>query len=95
MPQVFVYILRCADDSFYVGHTSDVEARVQVHNAGRGAVWTACRRPVELVHSEPFPSELHAITRERQLKKWTQAKKLALIKGDRAELKRLAKRRIG
>jgi len=90
----FVYILRCADDSLYVGHTSDVRARVKVHNEGRGALWTVCRRPVVLVYHESHPSQENAIARERQIKRWTHAKKLALIDGDRTRLKALAKRRI-
>ncbi|HEX4147192.1 MAG TPA: GIY-YIG nuclease family protein [Pirellulales bacterium] len=90
----FVYILRCADDSFYVGHTSDVTSRVDLHNNGRGALWTANRRPVHLVYSERHPFEKDAIARERRLKRWTHAKKLALINGDRTELRSLAKRRI-
>jgi predicted GIY-YIG superfamily endonuclease len=90
----FVYILRCADGSFYAGHTSDVEDRVKLHNDARGAHWTACRRPVTLVYQEQCPSEAKAITRERQLKGWSHAKKLALINGDAAKLKSLAKRRV-
>jgi predicted GIY-YIG superfamily endonuclease len=90
----FVYIVRCADDSLYIGHTSNVEERVKVHNDGQGALWTACRRPVLLVYQEQHSSEPSAIARERQLKRWTHAKKLALINGDRATLKSLAKRRI-
>lgn len=91
---IFVYIVRCTDGSFYVGHTANVAERVKVHNDGHGALWTACRRPVVLVHREPYPSEGQAITRERQLKRSTHAKKLALINGDEAKLKYLAKRRI-
>jgi len=48
----FVYIVQCADGGFYVGHASNVEDRVKVYNAGRGALWTACRRPVHLVFRE-------------------------------------------
>jgi len=88
----FVYILHCADGSFYVGHTSNVEDRVKVHNEGRGAIWTACRRPVTLVHQERHDSESKAIARERQIKRWTHDKKLALIRGDKTTLKSLAKR---
>jgi predicted GIY-YIG superfamily endonuclease len=90
----FVYILRCADDSFYVGHTSDVYERVKVHNDGHGALWTACRRPVTVVYQESHPTEEQAVARERQLKRWTHAKKHALISGNQATLKALAKRRI-
>lgn len=90
----FVYIVRCADESLYVGHTCNVSDRVKIHNEGRGALWTACRRPVTLVYQESQESEGSAIARERQIKRWTQAKKLALINVDRAKLKYLAKRRI-
>jgi tRNA/rRNA methyltransferase len=90
----FVYILRCADGSLYVGHTSDVEERVNVHNEGRGAIWTECRRPVTLVYQESVPSEERAIARERQIKRWTHMKKLALISGDFQKLRGLARRRI-
>ena len=91
----FVYIIRCADDSlYYVGHTSNVNERGTVHNEGRGARWTACRRPVTLAYLESLPSEEKAIARERQIKRWTHHKKLALIAGDLAKLKSLAKRRV-
>src|SRR5690349_8410251 len=89
----FIYIVRCADGSLYVGHTSDVASRVKTHNDGKGAVWTACRRPVTLVYSETVASEGAAMRRERQIKRWTRAKKQALIRGDVQALKSLAKRR--
>ena len=63
-----VYIVTCADGSFYVGHTSDAPERVKVHNDGRGALWTACRRPVVLVYQGRHDSEGKAINRERQIK---------------------------
>lgn len=89
-----VYVLRCADDSLYVGHTANLPDRVKAHNEGRGAAWTACRRPVVMVYSEPFPSEGEAVRREIQRKGWSHAKKCALVAGDLAGLKSLAKRRI-
>jgi predicted GIY-YIG superfamily endonuclease len=88
----FVYILRCADGSFYVGHTVNVSARIQTHNEGRGAFWTARRRPVTLVYQESALSEAEAVAREHQIKRWTHNKKLALIKGGLAKLEGLAKR---
>jgi predicted GIY-YIG superfamily endonuclease len=90
----FVYIVRCADESLYVGHTSNLEERVKLHNKGRGALWTACRRPVHLVYQERHPTGEQAIARERQLKRWTHAKKFALTNGNLAKLKSLAKRRM-
>ena len=88
-----VYILRCVDGSFYVGHSMDVNERVLDHNSGRGAAWTRCRTPVVLAYQEPFPTEAEAVARERQLKRWTHAKKLALVEGNLARLKELSKSR--
>ena len=52
----FVYILRCADGTYYVGHCEDLDSRLACHQSGDGAEWTPRRRPVTLVHSEPFPT---------------------------------------
>ena len=89
----FVYLVRCADNTLYVGHTEDLEERERVHNQGRGARYTASRRPVRIVYSEARDSLEGAVRRERQLKVWTRAKKEALIAGDIDRLKRLSKRR--
>ncbi len=94
MPTSFgVYVLRCADGSYYVGSTTDVAARVQAHNAGRGPRFTACRRPVSLVYSEPFGTRDRARQREMQIKGWSRAKKEALIAGDTGKLHDLSRRR--
>ena len=87
----FVYILRCRDGAYYVGSTHDVAARVQVHKDGHGPVFTACRRPVTLVYQESYATLAEAVRRERQLKRWSPAKKQALISGDVNQLKSLAK----
>jgi putative endonuclease len=89
----FVYILRCADGAFYVGSTSDLPSRIQAHNAGRGPRFTSGRRPVTPVYSEPFDSMEQARKRETQLKKWSRAKKKALIAGELDRLKLLASSR--
>lgn len=90
----FVYILLCADDSFYVGFTEHLEARVNEHNTGTlGAAHTYLRRPVTLVYSETYTMQAEAVMRERQLKGWSYAKKTALLAGDMAALKALSKRR--
>jgi putative endonuclease len=88
--QWFVYILRCSDNSFYVGHTQDIAQRVATHNAGKGARWTASRRPLTLVYQEPCESQSSAMKRESQLKRWTRAKKEALISSNAVELSRLS-----
>jgi predicted GIY-YIG superfamily endonuclease len=84
----FVYILRCSDGSYYVGHTDNLDLRVQRHNEGRGCTYTAERRPVELAWFETTTDAAAARARERQLKGWTRAKKAALISGNAAALKR-------
>ena len=88
----FVYILRCSDLSYYVGHTENPQQRVITHNAGRGPVYTSRRRPVELAYEE-MPSKAAAVKRERQMKKWSRSKKQALIAGNSATLKGLSRRR--
>ena len=89
----FVYILRCSDESLYVGYTKNVDELVKAHNDSRAAAWTACRRPVELAYCESHAEDSAAIARERQIKYCTYEKKMALIRGDWPTLKRLAKRR--
>jgi len=87
----FAYILECSDGSFYVGSTQNVEERVKAHNSGRGAIFTFKRRPVRLVYQEGYARLEDAVKRERQLKKWSKAKKLSLIKGDMMALSALSK----
>ena len=86
--QYFVYILRCADGSFYIGHSRDLAARLATHHAGRGALYCARRRPVVLAYAEPAASLRAAVRREKQLKGWTRRKKLALVQGRLRELGR-------
>ena len=92
MPTWHVYILRCRDSSLYTGYTNDIDARIAAHNVGRGAKYTASRLPVHLVHTEPADSRSAAMQREFQIKRWTRAKKEALIAGSRQRLKNLSKR---
>ena len=77
----YVYILQCADGSLYTGWTTDLDARVATHNAGKGAKYTRSRRPVELVYHEEYDDKLAAQAREREIKKLTRAGKEALIAG--------------
>ena len=91
----FVYILKCSDGSFYVGSTSDVAERERIHNEGHGAAHTAAHGPVRLVYSEAHESWPAARKREAQLKRWTRAKKDALVARDRSTLHDLARRRRG
>ena len=77
----FVYMVRCADGTLYTGLARDPEARVRVHNSGKGAKYTRSRLPVSLVYWEPCESLSAALKRERQLKPWKRARKEALIAG--------------
>jgi tRNA/rRNA methyltransferase len=76
------YMLRCADGSFYVGHTDDLAVRLATHQAGVLPCYTRNRRPVELVWSQEFAEREEAFAAERQIKGWSRAKKEALITGD-------------
>ena len=71
----FFYIVRCADDTFYVGHTDNLESRTALNNAGFAAEYTARRRPVTLVYSEAFKTRKDALSRERQVKRWSGKKR--------------------
>ncbi len=88
----FTYVLRCADDTLYVGHTEDLASREQTHNEGKGAKYTSARRPVCMVYAEEHSTAESAIARERQLKCWSRKKKEALILGDRPALRSLGRR---
>ena len=87
----WVYILRCADNSYYTGHTENLEKRIAEHQAGEIEGYTHTRRPVKLVFSEEFPSREEALGRERQIKGWNRKKKEALMRGDWAEVARLGR----
>jgi len=79
--RAFVYILRCADDTLYTGTAKDPDARLATHNRGRGARYTAGRRPVRLVYVERCRSLGAALRREYEVKQWPRARKEALIRG--------------
>ena len=80
--QAFVYIVRCADGSYYTGWTTDVARRVAEHNAGRGARYTRQRGPVELVWWEEQPDRSAAMKREDQIKRRGRRYKERLVKRD-------------
>ncbi len=92
-PRYFVDILSCSDGTLYVGSTSNLIERERWHNEGRGAEYTACRRPVRVAYSEAHESRSTAERREAQLKHWSHAKKQALIVGDGSQLHGLARHR--
>jgi putative endonuclease len=75
----FVYIVRCADGTLYTGYARDPRKRERAHNRGRGAKYTAGRRPVRLVYQEAFRSVGKALAREYVLKHLTRAQKDRLV----------------
>ena len=77
----YVYILKCADGTFYTGWTTDPERRTKVHNSGKGAKYTRARRPVELIYYEEFDDKIEAQRREWAIKQLTRAEKEELIAG--------------
>lgn len=77
----YTYILRCIDNSYYIGITNDLEKRVILHNSGKGSKYILSKRPVVLIYSEKYINKSVARKREIQLKGWTRVKKERLIKG--------------
>ena len=87
----WVYILRCADGSYYTGHTDDLERRLAEHHLGQIAGYTAMKRPVTLVFSDACSTRDEALAAERRIKGWSRKKKEALIREDWDEVSRLAR----
>ncbi|MCQ2278083.1 MAG: GIY-YIG nuclease family protein [Bacteroidales bacterium] len=96
----YMYILECANGQYYVGSTSDLELRLMQHQGAqvadylqvrRGSYFTKLHLPIKLVYKEEFPTIQQAFNREQQVKKWTRAKKEALIKGNIELLVQLSK----
>jgi predicted GIY-YIG superfamily endonuclease len=79
--RAFVYILKCADGTFYIGTARDIAKRVAIHNARKGAKYTRARLPVRVVFQEGPMSLTKALRREYQLKQLTRLKKQAFMKG--------------
>jgi len=89
-----MYILECADGSYYVGSTKDLERRISEHQEGLGAKYTSRRLPVKLVYGEEYERVADAYYREKQVQGWTRAKREALIKGEYETLPALAKKKF-
>ena len=75
----YVYILRCADESFYTGYTKNIDARTRLHVNGKGARYTKMHKPEKVAYVELFNSRAKAMKRERAIKKMTHQQKLNLI----------------
>ena len=74
-----VYVLECADGTFYTGYTTDLDRRVAEHDAGEGAKYTRGRTPVSLVYHETYDSKSRAMAREYEIKEMTRDRKNALV----------------
>ena len=92
MNTYYIYILLCSDNSYYIGVTNNIEERVLQHQNGvHGNSYTFNKRPISLIYTEEFIDIKQAIEREKQLKKWSRAKKEALVNNDIDKLKVLSK----
>ncbi|HUX63002.1 GIY-YIG nuclease family protein [Sulfuricella sp.] len=88
----WIYILQCADGSYYTGHTDNLEKRIgEHHTRAIPGCYTASRLPVSLAFSQPFSTRDEALAAEQQIKGWSRKKKEAMMRGDWAEVSRLAK----
>jgi len=87
----YFYILRCSDNSLYCGQTNNLERRVHEHSFDKhkSAKYLRNKKPLKLVYSEEYKTQLEVMRRELQIKKWTRVKKEALIKKDLVLLKKL------
>jgi putative endonuclease len=90
----WMYILKCVDDSYYVGSTKNLDLRIAQHQSGKGSRYTSGRLPVELVYGEEYDRVADAYAREKQVQNWGRAKREALINGDVEALPPLAKKKF-
>ncbi|GAB4131516.1 MAG: GIY-YIG nuclease family protein [Bacteroidia bacterium] len=95
MKTLAVYILECADGTYYTGVTNNPERRLQEHNAGINPdAYTYSRRPVKMVWCEVFTSPSLAIQTEKKIKRWSHAKKKAIVENRWDDLKALSKKKF-
>jgi predicted GIY-YIG superfamily endonuclease len=90
----WMYILRSADGSYYVGSTNNLDLRFSQHQSGKGSRYTSARLPVELVYAEQHDKIMDAYAREKQVQNWSRAKREALINRKPELLSALAKKRF-
>ena len=89
----FVYILRCADGTFYTGYTQDLKARLKLHNSGKGAKYVRARMPARVIYSKAYCYYKRAIKEELRVKSLTRIQKEALVRRARSVKKGRSKRR--
>ena len=89
----WTYILRLKSGQLYIGSTTDLDRRFAEHTAGQACRTTKLDPPAKVVYSESFPTFSEARKREAQIKRWSRAKKEALVAGDMVKLRNLSKSR--
>ncbi len=94
MAYFYVYILKCNDDSFYVGHTDNIEKRISEHKLGKYAGYTSTRLPIKVLFVQTMATRAEAIFAEFQIKKWSRKKKEALINKEWDKLSKLARKKF-
>ena len=90
----YMYILQCSDGSFYTGSTKNLKKRLEQHKNKEGANYTKLHSPIKLIYYETFDRIDEAFEREKQIQKWSKAKKSALINNDIELLKKLSKSKV-
>ena len=75
MEKWFVYIIKCADESFYTGITNDLERRFFEHSHKKGGKYTSGHKPLEIIYHESYVNKSEALKRESQIKGWSRQKK--------------------
>ena len=90
----YVYILTCNDNSYYVGHTDDIEKRILEHELNSYECYTSSRLPIKVMYVQIFGTRVEALESERQIKKWNRKKKEALIEENWEKLSLLSKKKF-
>ena len=81
--KAYMYVLECTDGTLYTGYSTDVQKRLDVHNAGKGAKYTRARLPVKLLYQEEYPDKSSAMSAEALFKQKTRQEKLAYIEAQK------------
>jgi predicted GIY-YIG superfamily endonuclease len=94
MNNFYIYILKCNDDSYYVGHTDDIDKRIAEHESNAYDCYTSKRLPIKVMYMQTFATRGEALEMERLVKKWSRKKKEALIENNWSKLISLAKKKF-
>ena len=94
MNNFYIYILKCNDDSYYVGHTDDIDKRIAEHESNAYDCYTSMRLPIKVMYVQTFATRAEALEMERLVKKWSRKKKEALIENNWSKLTSLAKKKF-